>query len=118
MSSYLRANKCFSFDLNINKENDCITLNRDSFQSKIFYNYSEKNMTFNKNYSIGSRTGDSNLYRQSFSLNRENDNKSAYSNYIKLNKSQYYYNGNEIGNCSSYKINNSWPPEWGAGSAA
>ena len=99
---------CQSFCLNPSnhRKSDSIPLNGDSFQRKIIYNFSEKNINFKKNYSISPKTSDSNLNRQSFSLSRDTQNKSTYANYINLNKSQYYYNGNEIGNCSSYKINN------------
>ena len=42
-----------------------------------------------------------------FIINKENSN--IYSNFINLNKSEYFYNGNEIGSFSSYNINNNNP---------
>ena len=86
-------------------KSNCISLNKDSLPKNIIYNYPE-NINLKSNYSFSPKTNYSNIIRQSFSLNRINQNKSAFTNYINLNKSQYYYNGNEIGNCSSYKINN------------
>ena len=42
-----------------------------------------------------------------FIINKENSN--IYSNFINLNKSEYFYNGNEMGSFSSYNINNQNP---------
>ena len=48
-----------------------------------------------------------NVKIQDFIINKENSD--PYSNYINLNKSEYFFNGNEIGSFSSYNINNSNP---------
>ena len=48
-----------------------------------------------------------NVKIQDFIINKENSN--SYSNYINLNKSEYFFNGNEIGSFSSYNINNKNP---------
>ena len=98
--------QCSCLNPNIHKIYGSIPLNRDSFQRKMIYNFSEKNINLKKKYSNSQKTSDSNIKRQSFFINGADQNKSAYANYINLNKSQYYYNGKEIGNCSSYRINN------------
>ena len=49
----------------------------------------------------------SNVKIQDFIINRANSN--SFSNYINLNKSEYYFNGNEIGSFSSYNLNNKNP---------
>ena len=64
---------------------------RQNSNSK-YYIFNYKN---NSNFNIG--------YPSDY---RENQNKSAYSNYLNLNKSLSYYKCNEISNCSSCQINN------------
>ena len=46
-----------------------------------------------------------NVKIQDFIINNDN----SYSNYINLNKSEYYFNGNEIGSFSSYNLNSKTP---------
>ena len=81
-----------------------IPICNDQIQNNNNYTYSENNISCCKKSS--SNIENSYFNKQSFSNNSENQNKSAYSNYVNLNKSQYYINGNEIGNFTSYKINN------------
>ena len=66
-----------------------------------FNNYAEKILNKNNNYIFIPHI------RINFSNNRESHNKSSFSQYINLNKSQNYYNGNEIKNMSSFNNNNS-----------
>ena len=49
-----------------------------------------------------------NVKIQDFIINKENSN--SYSNYINLNKSEYFFNGNEIGSFSSYNTNSNKNP--------
>ena len=72
------------------------------------------NHNTNRNYNFSTSTEYlklnnkiSNVKIQDFIINKENSN--IYSNFINLNKSEYFYNGNEIGSFSSYNINNQNP---------
>ena len=72
------------------------------------------NPKINKKYNFSSSTGHSklnskisNVKIQNFIINKENSN--LYSNFINLNKSEYFFNGNEIGSFSSYDLNNKNP---------
>ena len=101
ISSKTCACQCSNQHPNIHKIYGSIPLNRDSFQRKMIYNYSEKNINFNKNYSISPKTSNSNIKRQSLSINGVDQNKSAYDNYIiiknhlECEKDNILYNGGE-----------------------
>ena len=100
ISSYLSKCKCTCIFPIKHNEYNSIPIYRDAFQKTVNYNCSEKNINFPSNIN------NPNIDKERFLNNSENQNKSAYTNYINLNKSHYYFNGNEIGNFTSYKINN------------
>ena len=109
--SFLCPCKCTCISPNFVKKYDSISLYKDSFQNNIGVSFIEKNINYNKNrnykkYSITPKELKNNINHESFFHNKEIQNKSAYSNYINLNKSQFYYYGDDIGNISSFKINN------------
>ena len=81
-----------------------IPLYNDHLQNNNNNTYFENNIIYDQESS--SNLNNSHLNRQCFPNNKENQNKGDYSNYANLNKSQYYFNGNEISNFTSYKINN------------
>ena len=71
-----------------------------------FNNYAEKILSKNNNFTFSPHSSFTISTKECFSNSGKSLNKSAFSNYINLNKSQYYYNGNKIRNISSFKINN------------
>ena len=71
-----------------------------------FNNYAEKILSKNNNFTFSPHSNFTISTKECFSNSGKSLNKSAFSNYINLNKSQYYYNGNKIRNISSFKINN------------
>ena len=105
--SYLCTCKCSCLYPTLGKEYDSISLYKDSFQKNVGINFIDKDTTYNTNNTFSPNTSNIDINPDYFLKDRETaQNKSAYSNYINLNKSKYYYNGNEIGNISSFKINN------------
>ena len=67
-----------------------------------FYNFST-----NTEYSKLNKNKIANVKIQNIIINKENSN--SYTNFINLKKSEYFFNGNEIGSFSSYNINNKTP---------
>ncbi len=95
-----------------------INLKSCTCQYSTFENDSEPNYTLfpstnrYKNFSTSTEYSKlnskiANVKIQDFVIN--NDNSNSYSNYINLNKSEYYFNGNEIGSFSSYNLNSKTP---------
>ena len=105
--SYLCTCKCSCLYPSLIKEFDSISLYKDSFQKNVGINFIDKDTTYNTKHTFSHDSSNANINQDFFSVKRDTtQNKSAYSNYINLNKSKYYVNGNEIGNISSFKINN------------
>ena len=82
------------------------------FEPRLYTIYLNSNTNRNNNFSTSTEylklnNKISNVKIQDFIINKENSN--IYSNFINLNKSEYFYNGNEIGSFSSYNINNNNP---------
>ena len=81
-------------------------------EPRLYTIYLNSNTNRNNNFSTSTEylklnNKISNVKIQDFIINKENSN--IYSNFINLNKSEYFYNGNEIGSFSSYNINNNNP---------
>jgi hypothetical protein len=81
-------------------------------EPRLYTIYPNSNTNRNNNFSTSTEylklnNKISNVKIQDFIINKENSN--IYSNFINLNKSEYFYNGNEIGSFSSYNINNNNP---------
>ena len=110
LSSYLCTCKCTCLYPLLNKDYDSISLYRDSsHKNLIIHNLTENNIIYNKNYNFSPNESSPNIINNNcYSNNREIEmlNKSTYSNQPNLNNSQYYINGKDIGNISSFKINN------------
>ena len=111
LSSYLCTCKCTClYPLLNNQDYDSISLYKDSSHNNlIIHNLTENNIIYNKNYNFGPNESSPNIGNNDcFHNNREIEllNKSNYSNQPNLNNSQYYINGKDIGNISSFKINN------------
>ena len=99
--------KCSCLYPSIIKEYDSISLYKDSFQKNVGINFIDKDRTYNTKHTFNNDSSNVNINQDFFSVNRgTTQNKSAYSNYINLNKSKFYVNGKEIRNISSFKINN------------
>ena len=75
----------------------------------IYTSYPKTNRNFNLSTSTDYLKLNNNKINKisNFIINKENSN--IYSNFINLNKSEYFYNGNEIGSFSSYNVNNKNP---------
>ena len=83
-----------------------------NLEPRLYTIYLNSNTNRNNNFSTSTEylklnNKISNVKIQDFIINKENSN--IYSNFINLNKSEYFYNGNEIGSFSSYNINNNNP---------
>ena len=105
--SYLCTCKCSCIYPSLIKEYDSISLYKDSFQKNVGINFIDQDTTYNTKNTFSHDSSNANIKQDFFYVNRDKtQNKSAYYNYINLNKSRYYVNGNEIGNISSFKINN------------
>ena len=81
-------------------------------EPRLYTIYLNSNTNRNNNFSTSTEylklnNKISNVKIQDFIINKENSN--IYSNFINLNKSEYFYNGNEIGSFPSYNINNNNP---------
>ena len=91
----------------------CSTFENDYvLEPRLYTIYLNSNTNRNNNFSTSTEylklnNKISNVKIQDFIINKENSN--IYSNFINLNKSEYFYNGNEIGSFSSYNINNNNP---------
>jgi len=84
----------------------------NDFEPPLYTIYPNTNSNRNYNFSTSTEylklnNKISNVKIQDFIINKENSN--IYSNFINLNKSEYFYNGNEIGSFSSFNINNQNP---------
>ena len=84
----------------------------NDFEPHLYTIYPNTNSNRNYNFSTSTEylklnNKISNVKIQDFIINKENSN--IYSNFINLNKSEYFYNGNEIGSFSSFNINNQNP---------
>ena len=84
----------------------------NDFEQPLYTIYPNNNTNRNYNFSTSTEylklnNKISNVKIQDFIINKENSN--IYSNFINLNKSEYFYNGNEIGSFSSFNINNQNP---------
>ena len=110
LSSYLCTCECTCLYPLLNKDYDSISFYRDSsHKNLIIHNLTENNIIYNKNYNFSSNESNPNIInRDLYPNNRgiEMLNKSSFSNQPNLNNSQYYINGKDIGNISSFKINN------------
>ena len=88
-------------------EYDSISLYRDSFNRNTNNNnITENNINYKGKIFFSKHASCTNINKPRITYNNKIQNKSVYSNYINLNKSHYYYNGNEIKNISHFKINN------------
>ena len=88
------------------------TTYENDFEQPLYTIHPNTNTNRNRNFSTSTEyiklnNKISNVKIQDFIINKENSN--IYSNFINLNKSEYFYNGNEIGSFSSYNINNQNP---------
>ena len=80
-------------------------LSNRQFEINNCLNPTNQNSVNNKYYII-TKKNNSNLNREYFSNNRKRQQKSVYSKYINLNRTQNYYNCDEISHFSTCKINN------------
>ena len=104
----------YSKTVNSRKYKFC-TCKSSTYENEKDNDYTNNNLNINnKRYYYATNTDNykerdkiSNVKVENFIINKENS--SYYSNYVNLNKSEYFFNGNEIGSFSSYNINNKNP---------
>ena len=117
-SKYLNKKKKYYFRKYLSKVVKPKNFKLCTCQYSSFYNDSEPvntsiNTHINNNFSTSHEYNKLNnkilnVKIQDFIINKENSN--IYSNFVNLNKSEYFYNGNEIGSFSSFNnINNENP---------
>ena len=94
---------------NILSENESIPLYKNSYHKSKKYNTSiPNNISFQRICTFSPKESKSNGKKKFYSNSNENQNRSAFCNYINLNKINYFYSGNNSGNenFSSYHLYN------------
>ncbi len=92
---------------NILSENESIPLYKNSYHKSKKYNTSiPNNISFQRICTFSPKESKSNGKKKFYSNSNENQNRSAFCNYINLNKINYFYIGNNSGNenFSSYHL--------------